>query len=418
MPKFLERKQVKFLHYIGFIILPFLSLIFALKNYRKSWSKNIAWWFIAYFGFTLVIVNQGIDAVNYKNDFLEMASKGYSLQNLFRTLYSPANGGELDIYQPLISYFVSLFTDNYHIFFAVIGLVFGYFYSRNIWFLLERLSGKMKWRTVLLLIIFAFTVGFWRIQSVRFWTATQMFAFGILPLLYEDKKKNLWVCFLTPLVHFAYFIPLFILFLYKLLKNRTKLYYWVFVVGLLISSLNMQQIQSTAKSVLPSFLNTKIESYMNQDRVQEIAQRSQEISTINVIYRFSFDFFILCFVSILVFRCKDALRDNFGLFKLFNFSLLLLAAANILSNIPDGGRFVDLARLLIIACFILSIQNKAIYQKQVKYLRLFTPILVLLCIAPLRRGFNYIGVMTLFGNPFYFIFDRIDIAINEILGLI
>lgn len=412
-----NNKITRFYHWIFFLIFPFLSVLLALKNYKWKWSKNIIWLFVSFAGFTLVIYNNTIDANFYKDYFLEMTNPTFSFDSLLNNLYSSERGARLDIYHPILSYFVSRFTNNYHIFFACAGLVFGYFFSRNLWYLLERINKPIKLILFLLLIAFAFTNPFWRIQSVRFWTTTQIFFFGALPFVFEDKKKYLWFCLITPLFHWAYIIGIAILFAYKFIGNKAKLYYIFLLISILLSSVNLESVNTIAENVLPSFLNVKIDSYINTSYQQEIIERSQEISLINTIYRHSMDFFIILFISILFFSGLKRLKLNKQLFNLFNFTVLLLALGYFFTNITALARFLDLAKMFFFAMLILSLQDPIIYSRCYKALKLCIPILILICIAPLRVGFNYIGVMTLGGNLFFFLFERIDTTINDLLGL-
>lgn len=345
-----------------------------------------------------------------------MTKSTYSFDSLLNEFYASKGLGRLDLYHPLLSYFVSRFTNNYHIFFACAGLVFGYFFSRNLWYLLERINKHIKLIFFLLLIAFAFTVPFWRIQSVRFWTTTQMFFFGAFPFIFENKKKYFWVCFLTPLFHWAYILGLVILLIYKFLGNNVRLYFGFFIVSILLSSVDLDIVKTAAQNILPSFLTGKIDSYINISYQQELIQNSQEISLINTIYRYSIDFFIILFISMLYFFVLKRLKLNIHFFNLFNFTILLLAFGYFFTNITVLARFLDLAKMFFFAMLILILQDPIIYSKCDKALKFSIPILVLICIAPLRVGFNYIGIMTIGGNFFFFLFDRIDITINTLLG--
>ena len=52
-------------------------------------------------------------------------------------VYEEGERDSIDFVEPLISTIVSSFTSNYKILFAIYGLIFGFFYSRNIWILLK-----------------------------------------------------------------------------------------------------------------------------------------------------------------------------------------------------------------------------------------------------------------------------------------
>ncbi len=113
-----------------FLIWPFLALIESIKNYRESWAKNGIWLFVIFFGFTFV-PRIGNDSMGYIRQFHELHNANVSLYQILGRLYTEGSRS-LDIIQILISFLVSRFTDDYRILFAIFGAIFGYFYSRNI----------------------------------------------------------------------------------------------------------------------------------------------------------------------------------------------------------------------------------------------------------------------------------------------
>ena len=123
--------------WILFFINPFSATIIAFVNYRSAFAKNILWLFVVYYGFTIVISDEGMDANRYRNNFIALTSNKISAKDFVDLLYQEETE-YVDVAQPLITFFVSRLTKDPRILFAVFGLVFGYFYSRNIWFLLER----------------------------------------------------------------------------------------------------------------------------------------------------------------------------------------------------------------------------------------------------------------------------------------
>ncbi|WP_327018709.1 EpsG family protein [Croceibacter atlanticus] len=395
--------------------MPFLSVIIALRNRDLLWSKNIVWLFISFAGFTLVIFNDAIDANFYKEYFETMTKPDYSLDLFYNKLYSSDFDARYDIYHPLLSFLISRITDNYHVFFGFVGLIFGYFYSRNLWFIFNNLNLKITITIFLLITIFSFTNPFWRLQSVRFWTTTQMFFFGLLPYLYSNDKKKLWACIISPLFHWAYFIPLIFILIYKLLGNKTKLYYCFFIISFFISSINLQRLQLLGNKYLPSILKNKVDSYINPDYQQEILNSSKEISLINSIYRFSEDIFIVLIVSFLFFYCYKYIKEKLFLNNLFNFTIFLLSLGFLFTNITSLARFLDLAKMFFYVMVIFSLQHPIINFKSKKLLSLSLPILILLAIAPLRIGIYYLSVNTLFGNVFFYFFDRIDLTIYDLI---
>ncbi|MBF6608097.1 MAG: hypothetical protein ITG00_05110, partial [Flavobacterium sp.] len=193
-------KQNKAYAFLLFLISPLLVVILAAKDFRKSWAKNIIWLFVIFYGATFVISNDKIDANRYRDQLYEFSIQELTPVNIFSMVYGPESQ-VLDILQPLLTLTVSLFTTNFHVLFAVFGLVFGYFYSRNIWYLLDRTEGKLEWSAVILMMTFAFVVGFWEINGFRFWTAAHIFFYGVFPYVADRNRKKLWFAVLAIFVH-------------------------------------------------------------------------------------------------------------------------------------------------------------------------------------------------------------------------
>jgi hypothetical protein len=129
--------------YMLFILWPFLSVIYAIVNYRSKWAKNIIWFFCCFFGYTFVISNEGMDANRYRDFLVELHTSEISFGDYFHGVYN-GDIGRGDYLEPTIRYIVSRFSDDYRILYAIFGFIMGYFYSRNIWFLLDEVSDRIK----------------------------------------------------------------------------------------------------------------------------------------------------------------------------------------------------------------------------------------------------------------------------------
>ena len=132
------------------LIQPFAGVLVALKHYRESWSKNMIWFFIAFYGFTLVISNTAIDA-NRVRDALSVWHHTRMNFSNFTELFFSESSGFIDFVQPLSMFIVSRFTDNHNILFGFYGLIFGFFYSRNIWYLFDHLKENDRFFNLLLI---------------------------------------------------------------------------------------------------------------------------------------------------------------------------------------------------------------------------------------------------------------------------
>src|SRR5690606_14173196 len=134
--------QQKSFHWIVFFTQPLLTLIHYLINFRKPAAKNIMWAFTVYFASTISIgaESKNSDIVRYMEDLRLMAD--INSWNSLLTYYQ--NSGEIDVFRVFFSYLISLFTNNGYILLLSYDIFFGYFYSRNMWFVLHRIQGRLK----------------------------------------------------------------------------------------------------------------------------------------------------------------------------------------------------------------------------------------------------------------------------------
>src|SRR5690606_14644615 len=94
---------------------------------------------------------------------------------------------DLDLYQGFVAILVSKFSSDYRIFFSVLAVVYGFFYSRNI-FLIVNLTKSKSIKLAILFFAIIFLKGIWFIEGARFWTSAQIFIFFIVSYCFYNKK--------------------------------------------------------------------------------------------------------------------------------------------------------------------------------------------------------------------------------------
>ena len=128
-----------------------------------------------------------MDSSRYVTKLKELYNTPLNWDVFIANFYSEESS-TVDIYQPLLTYILSLVTDNGNILFAVFGILFGYFYSRNIWLLLDYSKNQRMTRVMIAIIVtFSCVIGFWNLNGVRMWTAAHMFFYGAFLLLVNTK---------------------------------------------------------------------------------------------------------------------------------------------------------------------------------------------------------------------------------------
>lgn len=411
----------KYLSYALAVLFPFAGLVYSLYNWRKPWSKNVFWIACIYLGLIMILItgnsleDTGRDTARYVMWFQQISQSQTSLWDIISNYGQDERS--LDLYQPISAWLVSRFTDNSHILFAVYAFVFGFFYSRNVWYILDKRSNSYSRIAIIAIALLFLVCPIWKISAVRIWTAAQVFTFGLLPFLMEkDRSKLIWVI-LTPLFHFSflYITVLSILFivLFSRIKNidrYIRISAIIFVATLFMNSLNLSSVESFLTNLSPSGFAKRIEVYTNEDYAiliqQSWAQANWYLNASNIIMSWG-----LAIIMISLVPKKN--RVKYGIDTLLLYSLLIGSFANIVSSIPSGDRFSTVANMFSVPIFLLYL-----FKKQIpipKYIFIVAFALCIPLIVELRKGFDYYSISLFFGNFFtYGFFDTNEPLIDII----
>ncbi len=393
----LERKEV-LNSMIGFLLWPFGILLASLSYWKKPWSKNAFWLFCIFFGFTFISTGFESDASRYAEAFMNYANTKMTLSQLWQSIYSESTN-YLDILQPLIMYLLSRFTGNPNILFGVFSILFGYFYSRNLWYIMEQAKGPFSLIVILYIFIFALFYPVWNIGNFRLLFASQLFIFGILPLLLENDKKKLIWAFLTVFVHFSYFYAVGVLLVFLVMRNRLNLYFIFFLVTSLINEIDLQWVQSMLLAYLPDVFHTRILGYTNLDYVEALQYHNQAYNWYVLFVDKCIQWTVYAFAIFLFVSARKQFNDLPTFRSLFCFALLMYGFGNLASNIPSGQRFVDLASAFMFISFVIFV-TRTEGLRWMNALKLATlPGLLLVLIVEMRSGMEFYGYITLLGNP-------------------
>ena len=400
-----------------FLIWPFFAVTYAIRNYKAVWAKNIIWFFVVFYGFTITIHNIGeetIDANRYRTRFEDMAKEEVTFQNFTSLLYDE-DAKTVDVIEITIVFLLSRVTSNYHILFAVFGLIFGYFYSRNIWYLIEQAGGKITAANIPVILTFAFIVGFWEINGFRFWAATHIFLYGTLRFLYEGKKKYVWLSVLSAFMHFSFFLPVGILGIYAVLGRRTNLYFFLFIFTFFMKELNLSQIREFLMNNLPSIFLPRVKTYTTQEYADKVSDALVNVNWYVVLYRDLLKWTVVTFLILIFLRGKKFMKRYNGFENLFSFILLFYSIANIFSLMPSGGRFVIVSNLFSMAAIFLYVQFSPREKTMKRLISIAVPALALYSIVSLRVALDTMGFFSVFGNPLLSVFIDVDITLIEVV---
>lgn len=390
---------------------PLGSLISALKNWRQPWAMNIFWIVCIYMGAIQIflpdgaLLGDGADGGRYVMRLIEMHDDSKSL--LEQIAYNFVYNGSMDYYQLIMTWLVSRITDNGHILFTCFALVFGYFYSRNIWYVMNRLDNVAGKTMFAFVALFFLACPIWKINGVRMWTATHILVYSILPYVMEGEKRNLKWLIAVPFVHFSFLYITVLSLIYVSLPNRfisgniilKNVILTVFVLSMVMSSLNIDALATYLEQISPESYEERIELY-SADYVLDNAK--ERISNVNWYVRTSGD---ICFwaINILLLLCVIGKQRNNEKDYMLYYCLIISALANVASQIPSGGRFITVAHLFSLAYILwrLSIFDDSLFRKVANIA--FYPLLITIVFS-IREGMDYYGISLVFGNFFTTIF--------------
>jgi len=391
---------------------PFGAVLASLRFYNAQITKNIIWLFVIFYGYTFVLSNDTMDANRIKEKFEYIYFNNFSFSGLLQ-YFLLDNEDSTDIVQPIIFYFVSKFTTNFYILMAVLGAIFGYFYSRNFCYILDRSGGKVSSYNYILLFLFIVVIGFWDINRFRFATATMIFLYATLPYLYEGNKKRLWLIFLSFLVHFSYLFPATIFVIYLILKNRSSLYFWTFIVSFFLVSVDASAVGEILVRLLPSNLHYKVMAYTNEEYVLE---QAENIKSISYIMRYLMFFIINTLFAIFYLKFRNQIKSDVYFNNLFCFTLLIMAATNFISIVPSGIRFLSLSALFSLTFMFFYFQRYGIPKKYKLLLDISVPVFIISSLGYLRLGLNTIDIIMVIGNPIIALYDTVTrVALIDLL---
>lgn len=398
MPKKIDNFKLNKKKVEAFVIatlFPFWGMVYSFLNRKQTWLKNIFWLACAYTGLVFIFNPMGggeNDFTRYAATFQEFSNSNITLKEIFSNAFT--TGIYKDLFLPLFMYTLSFFSKDPKFFFFSFAIVFGYFFSRNLWFVFEELPEKQNIYILILLMFYFLAVPFWGL--VRIWLSIHIFVYGAMPYVYKkDKSKIIWA-FASFLVHFAMIFPLLVFVLYVNLPKRINLFMIVYSVSLFINEIDLQIVHDLLSGLFP-FMEGSVESYANEAYAE---YRKNIEYTWHVGFSETISHYTMVFLIFLTYlNIKKHHKQNSPLIRLYTFSLLIYGAANIFALVPSGGRFIFLSQLFMVPATIFSFVH--LNQKSHFYSFLRSSLFLLIPILfKIRLGLGFYGISLFFGNFF------------------
>jgi len=395
-----------------FLFSPILSVIFSVGRWREVWAKNIVWLFCSFYAYKFIIGNEGSDINRYKARF---ETNTFSKLELFEFLKIKISSGAVDFFEPLFSFIVASFTDNFNYYLLIIGSIFGFFYSRNIWSILKNCKNNFSFLSWLSLLVFSLIYSIWDINVLRFSLAAHIFYFGFSRLFF-DKNKLGWIyLIIAPLIHFSFYIPIIIWILYLVFGNKHKIYFILFIISIVSSDIVFKNLGSNL-NIVPSAFEEKASDYTGNEFIEKKKKITLEKNFRGKYYQDSLKYAVFILLIYFYIKFKNGDINSLGVYyEWFSFILLYFAIINLFQGIPTMNRFLFLGYLFAFALFAKLFTRKFIFYKNMELKIIIIPLIVFYLLMKLRVGIEFTNILVIFGGPFLSPFFEDEILLIELL---
>ncbi len=375
---------------------PFISAIYLFRS--PELNSRIAPYLLLsiFFGISFVVSTTGADSQRYAQELAQYNQNNTSISEVLTGFYSQ-EGTKLDVYQPIVTWLVSLVTGNEKLLFGLYALIFGFFWFKSLLLIKRNLSIELKGLTLAIFLLLAFTNPIWNINGVRMWTATIIFFYGLLTLNFDNRKIG-WLFLILPLfVHFSLIIGLLLYIAFRLFpaKNHTLLFA-IFMLTFFYGELDLDIVRSYFEQ-LPGIVQTK-RGYLNEEYAEGIVATQNQYSAHVLVARMLTKYCVV-FLTALIFFYTTYKKETTSklLANFFSMGLFFASFSNLATSVPSGKRFIILSNLILLTAFLIFLNSK------IKIPILITRILIVsisfILIFNVREGLDFVGIFYFIGNP-------------------
>jgi hypothetical protein len=161
------------------------------------------------------------------------------IYEIFQILtFQATDSSAQDLYKHLLSYFCGSVLGMPFLFFPIVALVYGYFFSGSMLYIFRHFNSTSKnFLFLSLATIFILCKNVEGVNTVRTWTGLWVLVYACLKYYHTKELKYLFLMFIPPFIHFGYFIMALPAYLVLVLGNWKKTYFTVFLLSFFFSFL-------------------------------------------------------------------------------------------------------------------------------------------------------------------------------------
>lgn len=341
-----------------FLISPFFGFLYALKRIKTKSSFVIFFMFALCFGMAFSPDKRGaeayIDGQYYVEEMPVFASMSNEyFYNEFQKFLAFDDGSK-DYYYNTVAFYVSRFTDNYHVMFMLFAVVFAFFQLKTFRFFTAEENFNNSLICILLAFLFTYNQIF-NINGMRFWTAAWIGVYCIFQIFFNNNKKYFLLVFCTPFFHGSFWVYIAVIVLAYLVRKYEKAWIVLFFISFIFSSFAIELIQNTI-DYLPPFLARLVGSYTSYEAILSKQQEGTGFWMVGKIFNIAVKVYINLLVCLLI-KNNTAIK-NIKTKSLYQFLLVWMTFVNFVMPIPSlGNRFIILAYPIIAYLWLGNLNN-------------------------------------------------------------
>lgn len=395
--------------FILFMIWPLLSLISAIKNVRLPGSRHIVTLFCGFIGL-LFYVRPGVDASRYQQWFLEYTHKDFG-DFWMDVIAVFVEQTETDLFRHLINYTVSRFTGDPMWLWVTLGLIFGYFYSKNIWFLINNTEERFNLNAALFMVAFIFIITPMQgINQFRFWLAAHVFFMGAVNIIMFRNPKYFIAAFAAPLIHFGMMLPVAVLVAFYFLGRRDFIYIPLAIGSAMLAEVDFRLLSDHAAMLGPAF-EARFEGYTGDRAVERVESRFDRVWYVSLwqpllLYT---TYGMMAYVYIMF---REKLSE--GLKNFTSFLFIFITLINLINHFPMIYRYRPVLYLFLFAFLYLVYKELDIRRIDIGLLFCLFPVL-LMVVFHTRTSIDLVNAVILIANPFFAFIGNFDTSLFEFI---
>lgn len=230
--------------------LPILSLVRGLMSKSTEYKHSLLTLLAGIYGSTIVLSTSdgAVHLAKVSGYYADLTFKQFTFEIYEIITLQGTVGGAADLYKHFLSYLCGSVLEMPFLFFPIVGLVYGYFFTGSMLIVFKYFNRSKKsillWSIAFIFILLKNVEG---ANTVRTWTGLWILVYACLNY-YETKKiKYLILMFVPPYVHFSYFIMALPAYLVLVFGNWEKVFFSVYILSFLFSFLtpNVQDVTDT-----------------------------------------------------------------------------------------------------------------------------------------------------------------------------